>query len=133
MKGDARVIEISGKVSSGLGKAQKFLMKKGYIEQMEEKLSFTPYPGTLNIDVSESSVRLLKEKEGILIKGFQEEGKTFGEITAFKAEINGMECAVIVPKLSTHTNKIEIIAGKELRKHLELKDGDTAKVRIFLS
>jgi riboflavin kinase, archaea type len=136
MKEDAKTLEISGRVSSGLGEGSYFMSKKGYLDQMREKLSMDPYPGTFNVNVSragKSKVDMLKKSGGILIKGFKEGEKAFGDVIAFKAELSGMDCAVIFPKLSTHTDKIEIIAEKELRKELKLTDGDKVTITVFLS
>lgn len=136
MKRQGEVLEISGRVSSGLRTARDFMSKRAYIEQIEAKLFFTPYPGTLNIIVSqgeEGKVALLKQSEGIVLEGFKEGEKTFGDVTAFRASLNGTNCAVIFPKRSTHTHTMEIIAEKELRKELRLADGDKIKVRVFVS
>lgn len=136
MTEDEEILEISGTVSSGLGKARDFILKKGYADQIKAKLSFIPYPGTLNMEVPQGErgkVDLLKKKEGILIRGFTEGTKTFGDVLAFRARFHEFDCGVLVPKLSTHTDKIEVIAEKELRKELKLMDGEKVTVRIILS
>jgi riboflavin kinase len=136
MKDPKHFLELSGVVSSGLGGGKRFLGMKKYLGQMVGKFSFVPYQGTLNITISERNkhkIQLLKQKDSTLIKGFKEGDKTFGDVIAFKAKLKGIGCAVLLPKLSTHTNTIEIIAEKRLRDSLNLVDGQKVTVRIFLS
>ncbi len=42
---------IKGKVFSGLGEGKYYVSLQGYKKQFEEKLGFTPYPGTLNLRI----------------------------------------------------------------------------------
>ncbi|HUB92435.1 MAG TPA: DUF120 domain-containing protein [Candidatus Saccharimonadales bacterium] len=131
-----RTIEITGTVSSGLARGKYFMSKRAYMDQMKAKLSFTPYPGTLNISVPEGEthkVRLLKQTGGILIKGFKEGERTFGDVTAFKARLMGTSCAVILPKLSKYSDRIEVISGERLRGKLKLSDGDKVTISIAVS
>ena len=42
-------MEITGIVTTGLGKAAYFLGQDFYKNQFRERLGFTPFPGTLNL------------------------------------------------------------------------------------
>lgn len=129
------VVEVSGTVVSGSGRGRYFMMQENYSEQMLKKLSFLPYYGTLNIRVLEEDlrkIRMLRKNKGVIIKGFRSSGKTFGNVKAYKAKVNGIKCAVVMPKLSTYTDIIEIASEKKLREVLDLVDGSFVKVKISL-
>ncbi|MEM3054151.1 MAG: DUF120 domain-containing protein, partial [Candidatus Bathyarchaeia archaeon] len=59
-KNEAAPICLKGKVFSGTGEGAKFMELPWVKKQMEEKLGFAPYPGTLNIKLSKDEVKLKK-------------------------------------------------------------------------
>jgi len=74
-------IELHGKVVTGLGEGQYYMSLEGYKTQFESKLGFTPYPGTLNLVLTDHSTVLrkrLEESDGILINGFTSENGVTG-------------------------------------------------------
>jgi riboflavin kinase len=123
-----------GKVVCGLGEGSFFMRKKKYIEAFEKKLCFKPFPGTLNLTISESEIekRLqLREQKPIVIEGFKEGKRTFGKIAAYRCTINGIPAAVIFPEISLHGLQVlEIIAPFNLRKKLGLSDGSEVIVEV---
>lgn len=128
-------LEISGAVVTGFNMGAYFMSQKGYAEQINEKLSFRPYAGTLNlkiIDKDMDSLLRLRQSKGIAIKGFEAGGKTFGDAVLYRAEIRGFGCAVIIPKLSKHKDVMEVIADKSLRQMFDLKDGSVVTVTVYL-
>jgi riboflavin kinase len=134
-EGEGEIV-IRGKVFSGLGEGRYYVSLEGYKKQFEEKLGFTPYPGTLNIKIPREQMFFrtkLDEEEGILIEGFKTAERTFGEVKAFKCRINGIEGAVVIPK-RTHYPKdvLEVIAPVKLRDVLKLKDGDWVEVEVMI-
>lgn len=131
----ARDIRIQGTVSGGLGEGQYYLAQPEYLSQIEEKLGFRPFPGTLNITVAEdeySKMDLVPQSAIIQIGGFEADGRTFGRADCIPAEIAGTECAIVIPQRSHHRDVLEIISEKRLRKMLALEDGDRVMVRIEL-
>ncbi len=127
---------IKGKVFSGLGEGRYYVSLEGYRKQFEEKLGFTPYPGTLNLRIPKEQMffRLKLDKlDGIKIKGFKTEERTFGDVKAFKCRIRGIEGAIVIPQ-RTHYPKdvIEVIAPVKLRDVLGLKDGDWVDVEVIV-
>ncbi len=127
-------VEITGEVISGLGEGKYYIMKEGYFKQIKEKLFFEPYPGTLNIRVYAKDiekVNLLKSLPGICIKGFVSEGRTFGNVKAFLCMINGKDAALIIPERSHYEDVVEIIADKNLREELNLKDGSIVDIVVY--
>ena len=143
-------MNLSGKVSSGLGRAHVFMAQPHYQEQFKQVLDVSAWPGTLNLDMDESSLsnyknlRILSGLEqgdishhtnSFRIKGFERDGKSFGGATAFLAKIsvdneNWIECAILIPDLTRHTETAEVISGSFLRESLPCKDGDKLKIKL---
>ena len=108
---------------------------EGYKRQFEEKLGFTPYPGTLNLKIPKEQMFFrakLDEMDGIKIEGFKTKERTFGDVKAFRCRVDGIEGAIVIPQ-RTHYPKdvIEIIAPVKLRDVLGLKDGDWVEVEVI--
>jgi Transcriptional regulator of a riboflavin/FAD biosynthetic operon len=118
---------ISGVVSSGLGEGRYYVSKKPYVIEFTEKLGIVPYPGTLNLKIShewEPTLRMLQSREGILIKGFESDDRSYGDVKAFKCSLNGTQCAAIFPYRSVYRDVLEIISSDFLREKFHLEDGD---------
>ncbi len=127
-------ITIHGTVASGLGEGRYFMSQREYSNQMAGKLGFAPYAGTLNIRVAAedlSRIGELKGVQGIEISGFDREGKHFGGATVYRAELSGVKCAVVMPKITRHQGIIELIAKDRLRGILGLHDGSAVSVSVF--
>ncbi len=130
-----KYITINGEVVSGIGEGKYYITKKGYYDQIKEKLYFEPFPGTLNVRVyarDMDKVDLIKNSNGILIRGFESEGRTFGNVKAFLCTINGVDGAVIIPDRSHYTDVIEVIADVNLREKLHLSDGTPVEIVIYI-
>lgn len=123
-------MSVSGTVASGMGRGRIFMSAKEYKDQFAKALGINSFDGTFNIRVSEKEVSELKAIKGIRIEGFERDGRSFGGLTAFHATISGMKCALVIPDRSAHTNVIELIADRNLRESLGLKDGDHVSVEI---
>jgi riboflavin kinase len=119
-----------GKVSAGKSEAQYYISKEGYKRQFRETLGFEPYPGTLNIKL-EATFAFPGEK-AILIKGFQDSNRVFGECQCYKIKLKGIEAAVVRPERSDYPDDlIEVIAPVNLRMALVLEDGDQVEVTLL--
>ena len=69
------------------------------------------------------------------IKGFERDGKSFGGATAFPAKISvdnkkWIDCAILIPDLTRHTETAEVISGSFLRELLPCKDGDKLEIKL---
>ena len=133
-EGEGEMI-IRGVVFSGMGEGRYYVSLEGYKKQFEELLGFTPYPGTLNVKIPREEMffrNRLEELEGILIKGFSTPDRTFGDVKAFRCNVKGIGCAIVIPK-RTHYPKdvLEIIAPVKLRDVLNLKDGDWVEMEVM--
>lgn len=134
-EGPARVT-FEGKVASGLGEGRYYLSQPGYVVQFNERLNYTPYPGTLNVRVTEAALRkvgLVTHWKGIRIDGFQASGRTFGGATCFVARMNGHPCHMIHPDRTHYKDVVEFVAADCLREALGVRDDDTVKVELMES
>jgi len=92
-------IELSGTVFSSRGEGKKFLELPWVKQQIKQKLGFTPYLGTLNVMLSEESVKRKKLLEKAhSIKVCPADGYCSG--TFIKALIGTLECAIVVPEVA---------------------------------
>lgn len=123
---------LKGKITTGHGEGKKFLNLLWVKKQIQEKLQFTPYPGTLNLILTNESIQfrtLLKKTQYARIKPVE----GFYDGIAVPALINSKKCAIIVPEVENYpTNMIEIIAPLNLRHSLKVKDGDEVSVYFFV-
>lgn len=126
---------IRGKVVAGLGEGRYYISREGYRKAFGRLLGFDPYPGTLNVEVDvldREKIAELKDAEGLMIHEFQSEGRTFGAVKCFRAQIGGIEAAAIFPLRSHHTHVLELISPVGLRERLSLPDGTPVTVTLDL-
>lgn len=129
-------VVLRGLVVTGMGEGQYYVTQEGYQEQFLHRLGFRPYEGTLNVRLLPADLyklEMLKRSVGTLIKGFERNGRTFGDVICYKATIQNLECAVVIPTRSHYEDVIEILCKYHLRRTLGLKDGDPVEARISLS
>ncbi len=128
-------LTIAGSVASGLGEGAFYMRQKGYKDQFRKKLWFEPYEGTLNLKVGGpdlAKLRILEENPGIEISGFEAGGRTFGGAKCFLASMGHVDCAVIMPIRTHHTDVLEVISKHYLRSAAGLKDGDVVELTVTL-
>ena len=122
---------LKGNVFSGNKRGKLFVDLPWVKKQINEKLGFNPYTGTLNLHVTtKTAFDRLHEADGIII--VPEEGYFEGK--CFKALVNGkVEGAVVLPDVPDYpSDLLEILAPVNLRKTFELKDGMEVEVTIRL-
>lgn len=124
-------MEIEGIVVSGQGKGAYFMSQPIYRNQFEKKLNFNPFPGTLNIKISQKeidNIHKIPEDKLTNIEGKE----NFGDVLLIKATLNDeIDGAVVFPKKTTHgENILEFITHKNLKGSLGIKDGDTVKITL---
>lgn len=125
---------LTGTVISGLGEGRYYMSIPHYKEQFGGRLGFEPFPGTLNIKLDPASIQVRKQLEHIGwidVPGFTADERTFGGARVLPCRIRGEECAIVVPSRTHYPEDIiEVIAGCELRKALNLNDNDMIEVEI---
>jgi riboflavin kinase len=123
-------ITIEGTVFSGKGRGKKFVELTWFKRQVEEKLGFSPYLGTLNLRLLEKEVEkreLLETKGSLMVE--PQTGYYSGLL--FRATLEGWECAVVIPIMPNYPKDVlEVIAPGYLRGNLKLVDGNLVAVSI---
>lgn len=124
-------MEIKGIITSGHGRGAYFMSQPVYQNQFKEKLNFSPFPGTLNIKIDQKeidSIHNLPQEKMTNIEGKEK----FGDVLLIKAVLNDkIEGAIVFPERTTHgKNIIEFVAQKNIKKALNLKNGDSVKVSL---
>ena len=148
--GQPKSMRLTGQVTSGLGRAHVFMAQSHYQDQFKVILGAGAWPGTLNVDVvGEDLGNYLElrvhaglddgesksQVESIRIAGFERDGRSFGGATAFPAEIstdgeNWVDCAILIPDLTRHTETAEVISSAFLRERLPCDDGESVILRL---
>ena len=123
------MVILNGILISGFGEG-KFYMQK-YSDNFRDKLGYIPWLGTLNIKIN-SKINI--SKDCVVIDGFNEAEKTFGSIKCYPCIINNKNIKVnlVVPEINKHKeNIIELISPLNLRKTLNIKDGDEINIKLI--
>ena len=136
---DPPAVELTGSVTSGMGEGKHYISLPGYMEQFREKLGYEPFPGTLNIDLNETSIRerpRLDALEPVTIEGWEDEDRTYGPAYCYRVQLvtpagEYEQAHLIAPERTHHgDDNLEVIAPEELRAVLELTDGTEVTVRV---
>lgn len=128
-------IVIKGKVVDGLKDGRYYLSLNEYVKNIEKKLGFKPYPGTLNIRLTDTEDIETKERlqrmNGIEIEGFKKKGRVFGSIKCFRCKVDGIGASIIIPERSHYGSEIlELISPVELRRKMKLKNEYEVLVKV---
>ena len=117
---------LDGIVIKGVGEGVFFMSLEPYLVTMKEKLGFVPFKGTLNLKVEKQQAKnFISKLSPINIDGFTKGIKKFGEVKCYPCKLKQFKCAIIMPQYTRYDlGTIEVISEKELRKTLNLKDGD---------
>ena len=125
-------IQLNGSVFSGRGEGAIFITLPWVSAQIEEKLGFTPFPGTLNVKLTADSVKtkeIFENSAGIQIH--PDPGYCHAKL--FRARLEGLDCAVVLPGVSDYPEDvIEVVAPETLRKRFGLVDGSEVKVEVIV-
>ncbi len=123
-------MEFTGTVFSGKGRGKKFTNLDWVERQIREKLNFIPFPGTLNILLEKGNQKRLIDTSNAM-EIFPEKGYFPGKL--FKAQINGFDCAIVIPVMPNYPSDVlEIIAPVYLREKLRLTDGSRVVVTVVV-
>ena len=134
------VITLEGRVVSGMGEGAYYMSLEGYRKQFREKLGYEPFPGTLNLKLSDPismhSRRDLSTHPSIFIEGFSDKLRTYGWVRCYPAEINDglVENAALLILERTHydDSTIEIIAPISIKENAKIKNGDRISISVSI-
>ena len=132
-------LTLSGHVTGGMGEGRHYISLPGYMEQFRSRLGYEPFPGTLNVDLTEESVRARAEMasvDAVDIDGWEDDERTFGPAHCYAATVERdgrtyEPAHIIVPERTHHDeSSLELIAPDRLRDVLDLDDGDELTVSV---
>jgi len=129
-------VTLHGKISSGMGEGGYYINQKLYMDQFFAKLKFKPFEGTLNVKVAAEDLdklEVVRNMPGHFIEGFEKDGRTFGGVMAYRAKIQNLDCAIVVPERSHYDDTMELVCKFHLRRTLSIKDGDDIAVIVDLT
>ncbi|HUI23258.1 MAG TPA: DUF120 domain-containing protein [Nitrososphaerales archaeon] len=131
-------LDFRGTLFTGFGEGGYYVSLKGYAKPFMEALGFEPFPGTLNLRLSNEVMieqrRSLDYLQGVEVSGFRDRSRTYGPVKCFKALV-GAKCQGAVLAIErTHydSSVLEVISPVNLRKALRLVDGDECSVAVYL-
>jgi riboflavin kinase, archaea type len=135
-------INFEGNVASGMGEGAYYMSLEGYKKQFKIKLGYEPYPGTLNVlltdQIFKNARRELGKYPSIFIDGFSDGTRTYGWVKCYRATIDGsngtIENAGVLVLERTHydDSMLEAIAPISIKQATGIKNGDRIKVRVQL-
>ena len=132
-------LSLSGTITTGMGEGRHYISLPGYERQFESELGYTPFPGTLNVELDESSIRsrpALSAQASVPIDSWEDGDRTFGAATCYPARLESgggtyEPTHVIVPDRTHHDEEsLELIAPEKLRDALDLEDDDTVSIHV---
>jgi riboflavin kinase len=129
-------LEFHGVIVSGMGEGAYYMSLPGYTKQFADKLGFEPYPGTLNVKLSEQvyvdAKRQLDTYPSIFIDGFSDGKRTYGWVKCYPAVINdAVNGALLILERTHHDDSvIEVIAPAKIKDVMKMDYGDKIKVVV---
>lgn len=131
---EGRKLEIEGTIVRGLGEGKYYLSLDGYRKQIRKALGFAPFPGTLNVKMPAGDVwkrQQLLRMEPVIIGGFRDGKRTYGDLFAYRCRLEGKECAILLPMRTHHGPEIiEVICEFDVRRKLGKREGDLVKITV---
>jgi CTP-dependent riboflavin kinase len=126
-------LKLTGRVVSGRGKASFFTQLDWVQEQCATKLGFTPYPGTLNIELSPESVVGLQALEKEAATEFVPPDPKYCVAKLLSVSLSWIKGAMIFPEQGVRIHGkgiVEIIAPVRLKDVLNIEDGDQVTLTV---
>lgn len=121
---------MKGQVISGKGEGTTFVNLPWAKRQMEEKLGFTLFPGTLNVELTRegTSMReMLKGEGGFAIMP----ASGYCAARLFRAKLGLVKCGVVFPQITGYpVDVVELVSSVNLREKLCLFDSSQVEVEV---
>jgi HAD superfamily hydrolase (TIGR01509 family) len=132
-------LDISGRVTTGLGKGAGFTSRPLVRQQFLRSLGIDPHPGTLNLGIDPGG--LAGWQELVAQPGIRIEPEQAGDCGArcYPVLVAGpgqeaITAAVVLPEVPGYSaSKIEVLAALSLRAALRIEDGDEVTLRAVMT
>ena len=127
---------LKGILVSGMGEGAYYMGLKGYTKQFKPKIGYIPFLGTLNVKldqkIHQEAIKQFEILEGIKIKSFSDDKRTYGWVKCFPAKLNNsINCELIILERTHHdASIIELISKVCIRETGKLKDGSKVSIKI---
>ena len=129
-------ITLKGTVITGMAEGAYYMGKRPYLDQITMILGFSPFPGTLNLqildEITSGNFERLLRLPAKFISGFKEEDRVFGDVFLWPTYLligdKKIPSAIVRPGRTHHANQIELIAHENIKKEYHVKDGDELTV-----
>jgi riboflavin kinase, archaea type len=127
-------IKIRGRIVEGLGVGRDFTRIPWVKAQFISRLSIDPYPGTLNLEITDPEdlrrFEALKKTKGVEIPP---EDPSFCKGICYPVLINGkLKGAIVLPDVGDYPKgKLELITSENAKEALSVKTGDLLEVEVF--
>jgi riboflavin kinase len=130
-----------GIVQSGFGTGAYYVQLPHYFAAFSELLKAPPFPGTLNILLSEVNFAkldsILQEKKPMVISGKNDANNGTWRIESYCSEVwnttkeDRVRCLVLRFSRPDHpVETIELVSAHHLREKFDLEDGDTLQFHL---
>jgi uncharacterized protein YhbP (UPF0306 family) len=125
-------VQVRGVVVTGQGLGRQFTNLPWAREQFVEKLGIDPYPGTLNLRLTDPAMQQQwgewRCRQAEVIRPGTPDAC---EAQCFHVDVNGSQAAAIVwPQVDAYPpDQIELIAGVDLRQRFGLSDGSNVTIQ----
>ncbi len=122
-----KIKKVRGRVISGIGKGRYYVKQNPYFSLFKSLLGADPFLGTLNVLVEDGNLQIDE-----LPHRFKP--STFGEIKYSLGRLGRLKILILRPMRSIHPESVfEIVASINLRKKLNLRDGDVIEFLVEVS
>jgi len=125
-------MKITGIIQKGVGKGAFFTQLDWVVDQFEKALGFRPFPGTLNVQISNADLPMMEaffsEKDFEIVPDNAE----FCSALLKRVWVNGIPGAAVFPSEDVRIHGkaiIEIMAGCHLMESLHLDYGDQVEIK----
>lgn len=133
-------VDFEGTVVSGMGEGAYYMSLEGYRQQFKQKLGYEPYPGTLNVRLSNqiymNARRELGKYPSIFVDGFRDGTRTYGWVKCYRAIINegAIQNAAVLVLERTHYDDtmLEVVAPVSIKESTGIKNGDIVRVQVLI-
>jgi riboflavin kinase len=123
---------IKGIVQQGIGVGRHFVECEWVRQQVQTKLGFDPYPGTLNLDVGQAYQETVERclQRGVYLDPPSRDYNA-GICVAVRVNDRVRGC-IVRPMLSDYpSHKVEVLAPCNLRAFLSLEDGQLVTLKLL--
>ena len=131
--GSSKDVFVEGTLFTGLGEGSYYISRDGYVNKIKEFLKFVPFPGTMNLRLTDdysSFYSIVNKITGFDVEPFEQDGRKFGAIRLLRATMFENSVGIVLPERTHYERVLEIISPDNLRAKFGLKDGDKVSLTI---